>query len=327
MTPLLLLAGDDDLLLQRELDRQVAALREQDAELTVDRYDATELDHLPELRTASLFGGRTCVVVRGVEAVSGDLKEELEAYAAAPSEDAVLVLVARGLGKVQKLAKLANEHGARVDVKRPADWDDRGWDRLVGEEFRRLGRKADATAIAAVRIHAGIDPAVIASQVGSVCAAHLGVATLTGEHVDAVVTGHGRVSGFAVADAVAARDASGALVAVRGALDAGDAPLAILGALTYRMRQLLQVRGGASAKEAGIRADRQYQQTKQLAAAFNPGELAWCHDRLARLDVDLKGADLPDATLLELAVLEIATPREVGAPWNPLAVRTAPVDR
>jgi DNA polymerase-3 subunit delta len=325
MTPLLLLAGDDDLLLQRELDRQLAALTDADAELTVDRFDASELEHLPELRTASLFGGRTCVVVRGVESVSGGLKEELEAYAASPSDEAVLVLVARGLGKVQKLAKLAKEHGQRVDVKRPADWDDRGWDRLVGEEFRRLGRKADATAIAAVRMHAGIDPAVIASQVGSVCAAQPGVATLTAEHVDAVVTGHGRVSGFAVADAVAARDAGGALVALRGALDAGDAPLAIVGALTYRFRQLLQVRGGAAAKDAGLRSDHQFRQAKQLAQAFHPGELAWCHDRLARLDVDLKGAELPDEVLLELAVLELATPREVGAPWNPLAARSARV--
>ena len=320
MDPVLLLAGDDDLLLQRELERQLAALQEQEPGLDVDRRDVSELEHLPELRTTSLFGGRTCVVLRGVESVSGELKTELEAYLTSPSDEAVLVLVARGTGKVQTITKLAKQHGQRVEVKKPADWDDTGWQRLVGEEFRRLGRKADATAIAAIRSHAGESPSTIASKVGSVCAASPDVPTLTGEHVHAVVEGHGRVSGFAIADAVAARDPASALIALRGALEAGEAPLAILGALAYRFRTLLRVRSGSSAKEAGVPPG-QYRRLQGLAAAFHPGELAWCHDRLGQLDVDLKGSDLPDDLVLEFAVIELATAKQVGAPWNPLASR------
>ncbi len=317
----LLLAGDDDLLLLREAERRIEELSADDPDLRVDRYDASELEHLPELRTSSLFGGRTCIVLRGIEALAGELKAEVERYLETPSPDADLVLVARGTGKVQKLAKLAKEVGERVDVKRPPDWDERGWERLVGEEFRRAKRKADATAIAAIRAHAGTDPVVIASQVASVCAAHPTVATLTGEHVDAVVAGHGRTSGFVVADAIAQRQPAAALAAVRGALDGGDAPLAITGAIAYRLRQLLRVRSGAAPKEVGMRPGRGYDRTVALARAFGPGELAWAHDRLARLDVDLKGSELPDELVLELAVLDLATSREVGAPFNPLAGR------
>ncbi len=321
MDPVLLVTGDDDLLLQREVDRQLSELAEADPELAVDRYDVSELEQLPELRTTSLFGGRTCIVLRGVEGVSGDLKAEVETYLEAPSPDAILVLVARGVGKVQKIAKLAAQQGEKVEVKTPADWDDRGWDRLIGEEFRRLGRKADATAIAAIRTHAGTLPSAIASQVGTVCASHPDVAVVTGEHVDAVVEGQGKASGFAVADAIADRDPASALVALRGALAAGDAPLAVLGAVTFRLRQLLQVRSGASPKEAGIRPGRRYDDTKRQAAAFHPGELAWCHDRLAQLDLELKGSELPDDLVLEVGVLEVATSTEVGAPWNPLVPR------
>jgi DNA polymerase-3 subunit delta len=320
MTPVLLLAGDDDLLLQREVERQLARLQDEDPELQVDLRDVPETDHLPELRTTSLFGGRTCVVLRGCEGLSGDLKAEVETYLERPSDEAVLVLVARGLGRIQKVGKLAKQHGERIDVKRPADWDDRSWDRLIGEEFRRLKRKADATAIAAIRAHAGTEPGVIASKVGSVAAAHPGVAALTAEHVEAVVEGHGRASGFAIADAVAERDPAAAIVAVRGALESGEAPLAVLGALAFRFRQLLQVRSGAAAKQAGVSTG-QYRRMKALAAAFNPGELAWCHDQLAQLDVDLKGSDLPAELLLELTVIRIATPTQVGAPFNPLAAR------
>jgi DNA polymerase III subunit delta len=318
MTCVILLSGSDDLLLQRELERRLDELREQDPGLVVDVRDVSETDHLPELRTTSLFGGTTCVVLRGAELIAGDLKAEVETYLAAPSEDAVLVLVARGVGRIPKIAKLAKERGERLDVKTPPDWDDRAWDRLVGEEFRRLGRKADATAIAAIRGHAGTEPAVIASKVASVCAAHLAVPTLTAEHVDAAVEGHGRVSGFTIADAVAERDPGQALVALRGALESGEAPLAVLGALAFRFRQLLLVRSGASPKEAGV-SPGQHRRLQALAAAFTPGELAWCHDRLAELDVQLKGAELPDDLLLELAVIEVATTQVVGAPFNPLA--------
>jgi DNA polymerase III subunit delta len=318
MTPLILLVGDDDLLLQRELERQLSALREQDPELVVDLHDVSETDHLPELRTASLFGGRTCVVLRGVEQLAGDLKAEVEAYAAAPSDDAVLVLVALGVGKVQKLAKLAKERDARVDVKTPPDWEERSWQRLVGEEFRRLGRKADATAIAAILAHAGQDPGTIASKVASVAGANAQAPTITAEHVEATVEGHGRVSGFAIADAVAERDPAAALVALRGALESGEAPLALLGAVTFRFRQLLRVRSGAPPKDAGV-SPGQHRRLKAVAGGFNPGELAWCHDRLAQLDVDLKGSELPDELVLELGILQVATSRQVGQPWNPLA--------
>lgn len=318
----LLLAGDDDLLLAREVDRRLAELQHGDPELAVDRYDVTELEQLPELRTTSLFGGRTCVVLRGVEAVTDPLKAEVERYLEAPSDQADLVLVARGTGRVQRIARLAKAAGERVDITRPPEWEDRSWERIVGEEFRRLGRKADATAVAAVRLHAGTEPATIASQVGSVCATHAEAAVITGAHVETVLTGHGRASGFAVADAVAARDARAALIALSGALHAGEAPLAIAGALNFRIRQLLQLRSGAAPKDVGLRARSRAQEAQAQARAFGPGELAWAHDRLARLDLDLKGSELPDALVLELAVLELATPREVGAPFNPLATRS-----
>lgn len=320
MTPVLIVNGDDDLLVMRETDRHVGALKAADADLDVQRYDVSELEHLPELRTTSLFGGRSCVVLRGAEGLAGSLKAEVEAYVESPSPDSVLVLAARGTSKIQKIAKLVKAQGERVDVRTPAEWDDRGWDRLVGEEFRRLRRKADATAIAAIREHAGSSPTAIASQVSSVCSTHPGVPVLAAEHVHDVVTGHGRASGFAVADAIARRDPVEALTALRGALDAGEAPLAVLGALTWKVRQLLLARSGSSAKDVGLRSAGQFRRVKAEASRFNPAELAWAHDRLARLDLELKGGELPDDVAIEIAVLELASSREVGAPFNPLAV-------
>ena len=316
--PVHLITGDDDLLLQRATSRLLDELRADEPELDVELHDVAETEHLPEMRTASLFGGRLCVVLRGAEGLSGDLKAEVESYVDAPSDEAVLVLVARGTGKIQRIAKAAKQVGERTDVRTPPDWDDKAWDRIVTDELRLAGRRAEAAAVRAVRSHAGTDASAIASKVSQVVAGVPAGTTITATHVEAIVEGHGRQGGFAVADAVADRDPAAALVALRGALEAGDAPLALLGAIAYRFRQLLLVRAGVSASEAGISAG-QHRRLSGIASRFHPGELAWCHDRVAQADVDLKGSDLPDELILEIAVIEVATSRRPGAPWNPLA--------
>lgn len=310
MSTILLLAGDDDVLLQRELEGRLAARRDTDPSVDVDVRDVTELERLPELRTSSLFGSAVCLVLRGVEQISGDLKTDLEAYLDDPAPDATVILVARGTGKIQRIARLAKQHGERVDVKRPADWDDAAWIALVTDEFARHDRRADDGAVTALRAHAGTDTTALVSQVATVCAA-APPGTITVEHVEQAVEGRGRASGFAVADAVAERDPARALVALRGALESGEAPLALLGALTFRLRQLLRVRGGASAKDAGM-SPGQHRRTQALLRGFGPGELARCHERLAELDLELKGSDLPGELLLEVAVVEIATPGDLA---------------
>ena len=70
MPQVTLVVGADPLLCEREVERRLAAIAEDGVPSQVQRYDATELEALPELRTASLLGDRTCVVVRGVEALS-----------------------------------------------------------------------------------------------------------------------------------------------------------------------------------------------------------------------------------------------------------------
>lgn len=316
--PLYLIVGDDDHLLRRAADRVTTDLRAVAPDLDVDLLDAAETTHLPDLRTASLFGGTRCIVLRGIEAVSGDLKAELEDYAASPDPDATVVLVARGVGRIPKLTKLTTSSGERIDVKAPLPWDQRGWRGLAESEFAFHGRDADAAALSAVLERAGNDAAVIASKVAQVVAATEPGRRIGAEDVEGSVEGHGTRGPFAVADAVEARDPGTAIVGLRGALEAGDAPLALLGALASRIRQLLQVRGGATASEVGVSPGR-HKMLARGARNFTPGELAWCHDRVARVDLDLKGSDLPADVLIEVAVIELATSREVGRPWNPLA--------
>jgi len=324
MPQVLLIVGADPLLCDREVERQLDTVRSDGIATYVQRLDAAELEGLPEMRTVSLLDERTCVVIRGVEALSGEgnraLRDQLEQYLAAPDPTSVLVLVARSIGRIPTLAKAAAAAGERIDVAIPAEHDGRAWDRLVAEEFSRLARQAEPAAIAAIIEHAGHDATVIASQVATVCHATETGRVITTDDVEAVVAGQGRMSAFAIADAIERRDPAGALMALRGTMGAGEAPLRIVGALTFRLRQLLQARAGADARDIGIPPGR-LSHLRRSAQAFLPGELAWCHDRIARLDLALKGSDLPDDVLMDVAIVELATSRAPGAPFDPTAPR------
>lgn len=329
MHPVHLIAGDDDLLVQRATERLLASLTADDPELAVEVHDASQIEQLPELRTQSLFGGRVCAVVRGVQApkftLSAGLKGELEDYVAAPDPQAVLVLTAvageRGkssTGKIQKIKKGVEANGQLIEANAPPDWKDKDWAALVTAEFTRLGRRPGPGAVAAIIEHAGVEPSVIAMRVGQVVEATANE-VIAVEDVERIVEGHGRRSGFDLADAVADRDPATAITLLRGSLEADQEPLALLGAVAYRFRQLQQVRSGASPRDVRT-SPGQHQRLQAIARSFHTGELAWCMDRIAQLDVDLKGnSELPSELCLELGIIDLSTSREVGQPWNPLA--------
>lgn len=315
LAPAYLVTGDADLLVQRALEDLLERIERAAPDVDLERLDATTADGLPEMRTASLFGGRRCVVITGAAGLTGRLAEQVEEYLEEPAPDAVLVLAAQGTGRIRRIAKRMGEVGERIEVKLPPPWQDRAWAELVRGELQRHGRDAEPAAVAALLERAGTDATAIAMRCGQVAAAASGRITVA--DVERIVEGQGNHGGFAIADAIADRDPATAVTAVRGALDAGEAPLALLGAITFRIRQLLQVRGGATAKQMGTSSG-MHRRLADRAHRFGPGELAWCHDRIARADLDLKGSDLPPALVIEVAVLDLAVSRDVGAPWNPL---------
>ncbi|MFT5223984.1 MAG: DNA polymerase III delta subunit [Glaciecola sp.] len=161
------------------------------------------------------------------------------------------------------------------------------------------------------------------------CLAHMDVDTIGESHVTSVIEGAGNLGSFAIADAcLEDRDPGKTIALVRGAMIDGDAPLAILGLLIAKARDLMVARSGLDVGEARRRPDRGTAATKmnpgmvnrlkQSAAQWGVGELQWCHDRLARADLELKGnSELPPDIVLELALLDIATRRDPGAPWDP----------
>lgn len=315
----LLVVADDPLLVDRELDAIRSQWLADDGALQVTVHEASELEHLPELRTLSLFGDAAGHIIRGVEKLRAAVRRELLAYLDDPTPDvpiAIGALVTSGRAPAD-LRKAVDPVGEVRELRAPADWDEKGWIRLVTSEFERHGRAADRSAVEAIRAHAGSSTATIAAQVAQVVLATPGDGRLGSDDVDRVVAGTGERTPSAVVAAFEDRDTAGALVAARGALEAGTPPTWIANAVVRRVSDLLEVRGGG--RPPGMRDGQANRLTGISRRAFEPGELAWIHDRLARLDLDLRGSDLPDDVLLETALIEVTTRRVVGPPWNPAA--------
>lgn len=316
---MVLIVADDPLLVDRELETVRSEWLADDDTIHVVVHEATELEHLPELRTRSLFGDSVGHVFRGVERLRAAIKRELLGYLDDPEPDvpvALGALVKSGRAPAD-LRRAVEPVGDVRELRAPADWDEKAWTRLIADEFERHDRAADRSAVDAIRAHAGSSTATVAAQVAQVVLATPGDGRVEGEDVDRVVSGTGERTPSAVVAAFEDRDVAGALMAARGALEAGTPPTWIANAVGRRVSDLLEVRGGG--KPPGMRDGQANRLTGIARRQFEPGELAWIHDRIARLDLDLRGSDLPDDVLLETALIEVATRRTVGPDWNPTA--------
>lgn len=307
--PVLLITGPEELLLQREANRVLAAYREEaGGELDVADLRAPELADgpLPDLRTGSLFGAPRAVVIREAQALPAEAARALAAELDGSPPEALVVLVATSLGRIQTLAKRVKEAGGRIDVAPPREFDERGWRKLVTDELARHERRIDDQAVEALLERAGTNVSAIAEKAAQV-AAGAPDGPITAEQVERFVVGHGSRGSFAVADAMCDREPQRALTLLRGVLASGDEPVMVLGALAYRVRTLVAVAADLDAKAAGLRlSDKQRGRLQGVRRNFGPGELTAAFRVLADADAEMKGGELPDELVLERAVLAIA---------------------
>jgi DNA polymerase-3 subunit delta len=178
---------------------------------------------------------------------------------------------------------------------------------VVTEEFRRHNRSADGAAVGAILAHAGLDIATIAEKVRQVVTV-APAGTVTADHVEALIVGHGSRGSWAVADAMCDRNPTQALELLSGVLESGDHPVMVLGALVTRLRQLVAVAGKLEPKSVGLNiSPGQVRRYHAVRRNFGPGELTAAYAALARADYDIKSGELPARFVLERAVTEVAT--------------------
>ncbi|HEV3473880.1 MAG TPA: DNA polymerase III subunit delta [Actinomycetota bacterium] len=311
MTPdtsaILLLWGDDAFLLRDAALAAFGAVRPTEVDASEWRPGLTA-----DLATPSLFGEERGLLVTEAQDLPDEAIDEIAAYAgvAAPGARLVLAVVVspRAKGPPRGLLKGLGKdiEQRRVAVERK---DLTGW---VVERARRRELPATPQGAAALVQTLGDDPAILDQALEQLSSSHPSEG-LTPETVAEQFRGLGDARLWEVCDAAFTGDLRKAMRALEAMLAAGDEPLAILGGIAARLRELIRVQAvppeaslGDLAKQAGLRFDWQGRRYRDQARRYPPGALEALHRGVVETDRAVKQGAGRAEILLEMLVAAIA---------------------
>ncbi len=314
LTPLVLVVGPEDLLVERAVGAVVAASRQahpgtEIIEMEGAGYDAGSLAvHV----SPSLFAEPRTVILHGLDDAGEALVADVLAYLAEPADDVTLVLCHRGGARAKKVLDAARAAGAQV-VECPAIKSDRDKTDFVTREFRSAKRQVSPDAVRALVEAVGSDLRELASACSQLVADTEGRVEV--ESVLLYHSGKVEATGFRVADAAVNGRTGEALGLLRHALATGLDPVPIVAVLASNLRTLAKVaaagRTGRSAdvgKELGM-APWQVDKARRQLSGWEPDGLARSIMAVAEADAAVKGGGRDPEYAVERAVVTVASSR------------------
>lgn len=313
---LVLVLGDEELLVSRGVAAAVAAARAGDPEVEVRDHDAGALSagEVAGLLSPSLFGGARALVVRSGQDARKDLVGALLSYAADPDPEVTLVVTHAGGAKGKALADGLRSAGARVV---PAGRITRHRERVdfVRSEVRGIGGRCSEEAAEALL-------AAVGSDLRELAAACSQLVSDAGGQIDAGVVaryyrGRAEVSGFTVADAVMVGDTAGALEALRWALVIGVNPVPLADALADGVRTVARVAAAGRGRPHQLAGALgmppwKVERGQRQARGWTPHGLVTAMQATAQVNAEVKGGAEDNAFALERAVFAVAQARGAG---------------
>jgi DNA polymerase-3 subunit delta len=263
-----------------------------------------------DLATPSLFGERRALLVSDAKALPEDGVRELARYLEAPDPEAPLILVAVVGGRAKApaaLVKLVKGVGSVTEVKLVRR-ELPGW-LLTRARAKDLDLAPEGAAALVDTL--GKDPGALDRALDQLATAFAGE-RVTREIVTRQFRGLGEQHVWDLCDKAFSRDLAGAMRSLRTLLEAGEAGLMLLGAITSRLRDLIRVKAlperlppAEAARQAGLRFDWQVRRYREQAKRFSAEELAGLHERVAWADRTLKSG-ATDEVVLPMLVAAIA---------------------
>jgi DNA polymerase-3 subunit delta len=296
-SPVSLLWGEDEFLLREAALELLGDL--QPVEVDGGLWQGGET---ADLATPSLFGERRALLVSNAKALPDEGVRELARYLEAPDPGAPLVLVAVVGDRAKApaaLVKLVKGVGTVTEVKIQRK-------ELPGWLLKRATAKGLDLApegAAALVDTLGEDPGALERALEQLATAFSGE-RITREIVARQFRGLGEQHVWDLCDRAFSRDLPGAMRSLRTLLEAGEAGLMLLGAITSRLRDLIRVASlperlapADAARQAGLRFDWQVRRYRQQAKRFSAEDLAGLHERIAWADRALKSGATDDVVL------------------------------
>jgi DNA polymerase-3 subunit delta len=317
--PLLLVLGDEELLVERAVRTALAAARKADPSADLTRVRVTDLTppELAELLSPSLFAEGRVVVLEGAHEIGKEVADAVLAYAKEPADGIVLIVLHAGGGRA-KVAKdlpgALKKAGAAVvecsKITKPADRD-----AFVRDEVKRAGGRIDPAGLAALVETVGTDLRELAAAASQL------VADNDGKVDEAAVRryhqGKAEVTGFAVADLAVVGDRAGAMEALRWAMQLGVPHVLVADALAEGVRTVAKVASAGRGDPFRMAGDLgmppwKVKRAQGQARGWTPAGLAEAMQVVAALNADVKGVAADPDYALERAVLKVVAAHQIG---------------
>jgi DNA polymerase-3 subunit delta len=317
--PLLLVLGDEELLVERAVRTALAAAREADASADLTRTRVTDLTppELAELLSPSLFAEGRVVVLEGAQEVGKEIADAVLSYAKEPADGIVLMVLHTGGGRskaAKDLPGALKKAGAAVvecsKLTKPADRD-----AFVKDEVRRAGGKIDPAGLAA-------QIETIGNDLPELAAAASQLVTDNGGKIDEAAVrryhqGKAEVNGFAVADLAVVGDRAGAMEALRWAMQLGVPHVLVADALAEGVRTVAKVASAGRGDPFRMAGDLgmppwKVKRAQGQARGWTPTGLAAAMQIVAALNADVKGVAADADYALERAVLKVVAAHQMG---------------
>ena len=296
-------------------DRALAKLSEQ---LKAEKCEVTNLfaadvivGDIADALAPSLFSERRALIIRDLQDLPEESRDEITRYLDSPDASTTVIFIHKGgvKGKalLDAIKKVKPEIIACEPIKKEAEKEE-----FVRNLFLDLKRKATPGAVAALVGALGNDLRELQSAVSQI-AADAPAGAIDELIIDKFHQGRVETTGFDVADATLDGNLSGALIALRSALETGTDPVMITSAIASSLRSLAKVsgvnRGAKSFELAGQlgMAPWQIDKARRQLNRWSPAQIADAVGAIAQADAEVKGAASDPIYALEKALTRIAT--------------------
>jgi len=311
MNAFYLILGSEGALSDRAINKLSVELKELNCEITNLFAAETIVGDIADALAPSLFSERRALILRDLQDLPEENKDEITRYLTSPDETMTVVFVHKGgvKGKalLDAIKKVKPEIITCEPLKKEAEKEG-----FVKELFLDIGRKSTSGAISALVGALGSDMRELQAAVSQI-AADAPAGVIDEVMIDKFHQGRVETTGFDVADATLDGNLSAALIALRSALETGTDPVMITSAIASSLRSLAKVsganRGTKSFELAGQlgMAPWQIDKARRQLHRWSPGAMADAVGAIAQADAEVKGAASDPIYALEKAVTRIVS--------------------
>lgn len=313
MKPFYLLLGSEGALADRALAKLIAQCKTESAEITTIAASEAMVGDIADALAPSLFSERRALVIKDLQDLPEDSKEEVTRYLDSPDPTMTVIFIHKGgvKGKalLDAIKKAKPEIIACDAIKKEADKES-----FVRDLFLDAGRKATPGAVKALVGALGNDMRELQQAVSQI-SLDAPAGTIDEQLVDKFHQGRIETTGFDVADATLEGNLPVALITLRSALETGTDPVMVTSAIASSLRSMAKVsgasRGAKSFELAGQlgMAPWQIDKARRQLQSWTPRGIASAVIAIAQADADVKGASSDPIYALEKALRTITAAR------------------